>query len=81
MAGVKETVKQSLVGSSEEPKLSQQIKTNFFHHARKDESTGEFYLNEDDFINAVAPKHEDYVSHCQSFSLPPLWQNVSSRCL
>ncbi|KAI9930115.1 hypothetical protein ASPWEDRAFT_23840 [Aspergillus wentii DTO 134E9] len=60
MAGVKETVKQSLVGSSEEPKLSQQIKTNFFHHARKDESTGEFYLNEDDFINAVAPKHEDY---------------------
>lgn len=64
---VKEAVKESLLGSSDEPRLSQQVKHHFFHHARKDESTGEFYMTEDDFINAIAPKHEDYVSFCGLF--------------
>jgi solute carrier family 25 aspartate/glutamate transporter 12/13 len=44
------------------------VKHHFFHHARKDESTGEHYMTEDDFINAIAPKHEDYVS-CALFLL------------
>lgn len=62
MANVKETVKASLVGVSQEPQPSQQIKSNFMQHAHKDEESGEFYMAEEQFINAIAPKHEDYVS-------------------
>lgn len=75
---VKEAVKESLLGSSEEPRLSQQVKHHFFHHARKDESTGEFYMTEDDFINAIAPKHEDYVSFAACF-LSDSWPTM--RCV
>lgn len=62
MTSVKDAVKESLVGSSSEPQASHQVKANFLRHARKDDATGEFFMSEDDFINAVAPKHEDYVS-------------------
>lgn len=65
MTSVRETVKEKLVGSTEEPQLSHQVRSNFLRHAQKDEN-GELYMNEDDFINAVAPKQEDYVS----FSVP-----------
>lgn len=71
MASVKETVKASLVGTVEEPQLSQQVKANFLQHARKDENTGELYMTEEDFIDAVAPKQEDYVSLHNTF--PVLW--------
>ncbi|BCR91022.1 citrin [Aspergillus chevalieri] len=60
MPSVKEAVKQSLVGSSDELQLSHQIKANFHHYARKDNQSGELYMLEDDFINAIAPKDEDY---------------------
>ncbi|KAL2218611.1 mitochondrial carrier domain-containing protein [Thermoascus aurantiacus ATCC 26904] len=60
MASAKETVKASLVGTAEEPQLSQQVKAHFLQHARKDESTGELYMTEEDFIDAIAPKDEDY---------------------
>lgn len=78
MSSVKEAVKQSLVGSSDELQLSHQIKANFHRHARKDEQTGELYMTEDDFINAIAPKQEDYVSlfFCLFPTTPPLSQNV-----
>lgn len=66
MSGVKESVKTVLVGSVEEPQLSQQIKENFFQHARKDEETGEQYMTENEFIDAIAPKNEDYVSFLPS---------------
>ncbi|GMF78854.1 unnamed protein product [Aspergillus oryzae] len=60
---VKDAVKESLVGSStDQSQPSSQAKTNFLRHARKDEGTGDLYMTEDDFINAIAPKHEDYVS-------------------
>ena len=62
MANVKETVKASLVGVSQEPQLSQQVKSNFMQHAHKGDD-GEFYMTEEQFINSIAPKHEDYVSH------------------
>jgi solute carrier family 25 aspartate/glutamate transporter 12/13 len=63
MASVKEAVKESLVGTTiEEPGLSKQIRANFLRHARKDEETGELYMTESDFVEAIAPKHEDYVS-------------------
>ncbi|KAJ5653541.1 hypothetical protein N7490_000544 [Penicillium lividum] len=59
MSSVKEAVKETLVGSTEEPQLSHQARSNFLRHAQKDEN-GEPFMNEDDFINAVAPKQEDY---------------------
>jgi solute carrier family 25 (mitochondrial aspartate/glutamate transporter), member 12/13 len=62
MARVKEAVKASLVGISEEPQLSQQIKAHFQQHARKDDQTGESYMAEEDFVDAIAPKSQDYVS-------------------
>lgn len=61
MATVKDAVKESLMGTSDEPQPSQQAKANFHRHARKDEATGELFMTEDDFIEAIAPKHEDYV--------------------
>ncbi|KAJ6000049.1 hypothetical protein N7481_000458 [Penicillium waksmanii] len=59
MASIKETVKETLVGSTEAPQLSHQARSNFLRHSQKDEH-GEAFMNEDDFINAVAPKYEDY---------------------
>ncbi|KAJ5183172.1 hypothetical protein N7492_000788 [Penicillium capsulatum] len=59
MSSVTESVKEKLVGSTEEPSLSHQARTNFFRHAQKDEN-GDTFMNEEDFINAVAPKQEDY---------------------
>ncbi|KAJ5709583.1 hypothetical protein N7493_009874 [Penicillium malachiteum] len=59
MANIKEAVKEQLVGSTEVPQLSHQARSNFLRHAKKDEN-GELFMTEDDFINAVAPKHEDY---------------------
>lgn len=63
MTSVKDAVKESLVGTSQEPQPSQQIKSYFLRHARKDEETGELYMSQEDFVNAIAPKYEDYVSH------------------
>ncbi|KAF3395710.1 Calcium-binding mitochondrial carrier protein Aralar2 [Penicillium rolfsii] len=59
MASVKDTVKETLVGSTEAPELSHQARSIFVRHAQKDEN-GDLFMNEDDFINAVAPKQEDY---------------------
>ncbi|KAF7712213.1 Mitochondrial carrier protein, calcium-binding [Penicillium ucsense] len=65
MASVKDTVKETLVGSSgssssaETPELSHQARATFMRHAQKDES-GDLYMSEDEFIDAVAPKQEDY---------------------
>ena len=65
MATVKDAVKESLVGSTREPQLSQQTKATFDRNARQDEATGELYMTEEDFVNAIAPANEDYVSfHC-----------------
>jgi solute carrier family 25 aspartate/glutamate transporter 12/13 len=61
MASVKETVKETLVGSKEAPELSHQARSIFVRHAQKDEN-GDLFMTEDEFINAVAPKQEDYVS-------------------
>ena len=65
MATVKEAVKESLVGTTIEPQLSQQARATFQKHARKDES-GEAYMTEEDFVNAIAPENEDYVSAVDS---------------
>ena len=70
MATVTEKVKETLVGTEEEPQeLSAQKRGEFLRNALEDEATGEQYLDEAAFINAVAPEGEDYVS-CALFSTP-----------
>ncbi|KAI1985504.1 mitochondrial aspartate-glutamate transporter agc1 [Ophidiomyces ophidiicola] len=61
MAQVKESIKASLVGTTEpEPPMSAQVKLRFMQHARQHPETGDLCMMEEDFINAIAPKHEDY---------------------
>ena len=59
---VKEAVKETLVGSEEPVQLSAQAKARFNRHAVKDPETGELYLGIEQFIDAIAPPNEDYVS-------------------
>lgn len=61
MAAVKEQVTEVLLGSTQEPHLSQLSKATFLRHARKDEETGEDFLSEEEFIAAITPANEDYV--------------------
>lgn len=61
---MKEVIKETLLGV-EEPadlQLSAQTRATFEKNARKDEQTGELFMGEEDFVNAVAPPGEDYVS-------------------
>lgn len=59
---VKEVVKETLVGSQEPVQASFQTKARFNQHAIKDPETGESFMGPEEFINAVAPVNEDYVS-------------------
>jgi hypothetical protein len=61
MATVTDTVKETLVGTTREPQLSAQAKATFDKHAKKDEA-GELYMSDEEFVDAIAPKDEDYVS-------------------
>lgn len=58
----KEATKESLVGVELENQSSEQSRAEFMQYAQKDEETGEFYMNEKAFVDAVAPEGEDYVS-------------------
>ncbi|TLD21131.1 hypothetical protein PspLS_08914 [Pyricularia sp. CBS 133598] len=59
-SAVKEAVKETLIGSTEEPaKLSAQTKARFTKYAVSDAS-GELAMGPEEFINAVAPAEEDY---------------------
>ena len=62
MATVKEAVKETLVGTTREPELSQEIRATFDRNSRQDEASGESYMTEEEFVNAIAPANEDYVS-------------------
>jgi solute carrier family 25 (mitochondrial aspartate/glutamate transporter), member 12/13 len=68
MATVAETVKGSLLGTSEPEELSPSSRTTFLKHARRDEDTDELYMGEEEFVNAIAPPDQDYVS----LKSPPL---------
>ena len=59
---VKEAVKEAVVGSGESTQISAQTRAHFLSNAIKDPETGELYMGNDEFINAVAPKSEDFVS-------------------
>ena len=62
MATAKLAVKESLLGTTRDPELSIETKAAFDRNARQDETTGELFLTEEDFVNAVAPTSENYVS-------------------
>lgn len=61
MATVTEAVKESLLGSTTPAQLSSESRATFLKHAQQD-SDGELYMSEEDFIAAIAPPEEDYVS-------------------
>ena len=61
MATVEQSIKESLLGTTKEPDLSQQTRASFDRNAVKDENTGDLYLGEDEFVRAIAPEVEDYV--------------------
>ena len=46
----------------DEPQTSTQTRTEFMQYARKDEETGEYFMGEKEFVDAIAPEGEDYVS-------------------
>lgn len=59
---VKETVKETLLGSEEPAQLSAHTQATFLKHAHHDEAAGELVMTESEFVDAIAPKKEDYVS-------------------
>lgn len=61
MATVAETVKESLLGATLSADLTQESRTTFLKHARQDEN-GDLYMEEQDFVDAIAPPDENYVS-------------------
>ncbi|KAI9849586.1 MAG: mitochondrial aspartate-glutamate transporter agc1 [Thelocarpon superellum] len=60
MATVKDAVKETLIGTTREPQLSAQTQATFDKHSRKDSDSGERYMSEADFVDAIAPIDEDY---------------------
>lgn len=72
---VKEAVKESLIGSEEPIHVSTQAKARFNSNALTDPETGELFLGPDEFIDAVAPPDEDYVS-----SSPPVFLQDAAEC-
>ena len=61
MATVADAVKESLLGTTLPADLTQESRTTFLKHARQDED-GNLFMEEEDFINAIAPPDENYVS-------------------
>lgn len=60
---VKEGVKETLVGTEgEELQYSSQTRAEFMQYAVKDEETEEEYMGRQEFVDAIAPPDEDYVS-------------------
>lgn len=49
------------MGTEVEPQLSSQTRYYFTAHAVKDEEKDEYFMGEDQFIDAIAPEGEDYV--------------------
>ena len=73
MATAKQAVKETLLGTTREPELSQQTKATFDRNSRQDEATGDTYMTEEDFVNAIAPASENYVSSCAKLAQSTNW--------
>jgi len=61
MATIKDQVKESLLGSTQIAQLSQLWRSTFMKHAKKDDDTGEYYMGEREFVDAIAPPTGNYV--------------------
>ncbi|KAK9420266.1 putative EF-hand domain-containing protein [Seiridium unicorne] len=59
-ATVKEAVKESFLGVEDSSHLSAKNKAAFISRASKDAETGELFMTEEQFVEAVAPSDEDY---------------------
>jgi len=57
---IKESLKESLLGTEAPEGVSSESRARFLQHATLEEE-GELYMTQDDFINAIAPPDEDYV--------------------
>jgi solute carrier family 25 aspartate/glutamate transporter 12/13 len=68
MATVTEAIKEKVLGTELEPQLSAQTRNNFLQYAKKDEGSDEYYMTETEFVDAIAPEGEDYVSECRLLS-------------
>ena len=64
LSKAKEVVKEKLLGTDLEQnvQLSALSKATFDKNARRDGESGELVMEEEEFINAIAPEGEDYVS-------------------
>lgn len=67
LAVATEAVKEAVVGTHEPEQLAAHTKARFAQFAVKDADSGELFLGPEEFINAVAPNGEDYVSHMLLF--------------
>lgn len=70
---VKAAVKETLIGSEDSVPVSVQTKARFNKNAAKDPESEELFMGPEEFINAVAPADEDFVSQ------PPPSLNTSPR--
>lgn len=61
-AVAKEALKETLIGSEDPVQLSASTKARFLTHAIADTETGDLYLGPDEFLKAVVPGDEDFVS-------------------
>ncbi|KAH0064038.1 hypothetical protein KCU96_g19701, partial [Aureobasidium melanogenum] len=59
-AALKESVKETLLGVEDEPQLSSQMRAEFMQHAKTDPESGDHYMGQEEFVNAIAPESEDY---------------------
>ena len=66
LTSAKEKVKETLLGTEQggdtDVQLSAQSKATFEKNAQQDAETGELFMGPEEFINAIAPENEDYVS-------------------
>lgn len=68
---VKEKVKESLLGAEQigDIQLSAQSRATFEKNAKKNPETGEMFMGQEEFINAIAPAGDDYVSRTSVLAL------------
>ena len=78
-SAVKEAVKETVLGSDEPSGPTSQSKARFTRMAIKDAETGELFMGPDEFINAVAPDKEDFVSLPSALSRPRRVVDVCRR--
>ena len=81
MATVADTVKESLLGTSLPQDLSPSSRTTFLKHATRDEETDELYMGEEEFVDAIAPPDQNYVSQtsltAQPISNQAVWKDTT----